>query len=135
MMVIITGENRVEVCIPNRRQEGLHFYKSRGQLYRIFPNCLYRIRKFDYDGLEIGSEEGIIYRENDVVPYDTADFDYRMDRLLSDVYRHKNMMENKILKPTMFFTNARSIIDWLIKGGGFVYVIVGLVLLYAFFPK
>lgn len=134
MMVIITGENRVEVCIPTRRQEGLHFYKSRGQLYRIFPNCLYRIRKFDYDGLEIGSEEGIVYRENDVVPYDTADFDYRMDRLLSDVYRHKNMREG-LLKPSMFFTNVKSIGQWIFSKVGITGIVVAIVMIYAFWPR
>ena len=90
--------------------------------------------QFDYDGLEVGSEEGIIYRENDVVPYDTADFDYRMDRLLSDVYRHKNMREGGLLKPSMFFSNIKSIWDWVFSKVGITGIVVVAVLIYAFFP-
>ena len=93
MMVIITGENRVEICIPNRKQEGLHFFKTRNQLYKIFPDGLRRIRIFDYGGKEIESQEGIIFAENCIRPYDEMNIDYSMDRLLSDVDRHK-MMRN-----------------------------------------
>lgn len=132
MMVIITGENRVEICIPTRKQEGLHFFKTRGQLYRIFPNCLSRVRIFDYD-MEIGSEEGIIYRENDIVPYDTMDFDYTMDRLLSDVDRHKLMNPTKLGgTPKVWFTNAKSIWDWIFSKVGIAGLVTAGVVLYAF---
>ena len=132
MMVIITGENRVEICVPNRKQEGLHFFKTRGQLYRIFPNCLSRVRIFDYDGLEVGSEECIIYRENDIVPYDTMDFDYSMDRLLSDVDRHKLMNPSKLGTPKLWFSNVKSIWDWVFSKVGITGLIVGAVVIYAF---
>ena len=131
MMVIITGENRVEICIPNRKQEGLHFFKTRGQLYRIFPNCLSRARIFDY-GMEVGSEECIIYRENDIVPYDTMDFDYSMDRLLSDVDRHKLMNPTKLGSSKLWFTNVKTIWDWIFSKVGISGLVIGAVVLYAF---
>ena len=131
MMVVITGENRVEICVPTRKQEGLHFFKTRGQLYRIFPNCLSRIRIFDYD-MEVRSEECIIYRENDIVPYDTMDFDYSMDRLLSDVDRHKLMRPNSLVQPKLWFSNAKSIWDWIFSKVGITGIVVALVLGYAF---
>lgn len=134
MMVIITGENRVEICVPNRRQEGLHFFRTRNQLYRIYPNCLSRVRIFDYDGLEVASEEGIIYRENDIVPYDTMDFDYSMDRLLSDVDRHK-MMRSGIVKPKLWFSNVKTIWDFVFSKVGITGLIVVGVLAYAFIPQ
>ena len=131
-MVIITGENRVEICVPNRKQEKLHFFKTRGQVYRIFPNCLTRLRVFDYDGLEVGSEEAIIYRENDIVPYDTMDFDYSMDRLLSDIDRHKLMRPNSIVPSKVWFTNAKGIGSWIFSKVGWTGLIVAGVLFYAF---
>lgn len=132
MMVIITGENRVEICVPTRKQEGLHFFKTRGQLYRIFPNCLSRVRIFDYDGLEVASEEGIIFRENDIVPYDTMDFDYSMDRLLSDVDRHKLMNPTKLGGSRLWFSNVKTIWDWIFSKVGLTGLIVGAVVIYAF---
>lgn len=132
MMVIITGENRVEICVPTRKQEGLHFFKTRGQLYRIFPNCLSRVRIFDYDGLEVASEEGIIFRENDIVPYDTMDFDYSMDRLLSDVDRHKLMNPSKLGSPRLWFSNVKTIWDWIFSKVGLTGLVVGAVVIYAF---
>ena len=137
MMVIITGVNRVEICVPTRKQEGLHFFKTRNQLYRAFPDALTRIRIFDYD-MEIGSEEGIIYRENDTVPYSTCDMDYSMDRLLSDVDRHKLMREGGITKPkNVWFTNtAKGLWSSIYKMVGWPGIVIGAVLIYAFLaPK
>lgn len=135
MMVIITGENRIEICIPNKRQVGLHFFKTRNQLYRIFPNAMSRVRIFDYDGLEVASEEGIIFRENDVIPYDTMGLDYSMDRLLSDVDRHKMMRSHGILgKQKIWFSSALGgAWSWLFSKIGITGMIVGAILLYAFF--
>ena len=134
MMVIITGENRVEICVPNKRQVGLHFFKTRNQLYRIYPNAMSRVRIFDYDGLEVASESGIIFRENDVIPYDTMGLDYSMDRLLSDVDRHKMMRSHGILsKPKIWFSSTLgNAWSWLFSKVGITGIIVGAVLIYAF---
>lgn len=134
MMVIITGENSIEICIPNKKQEGLHFFKTKNQLYRIFPNGMCRIRLFDYDGMEVGSESGIIFRENDTIPYDTMDLDYTMDRLLSDVDRHKMMHSGGWLKkPKIWFSSTfGGIWNWLFSKVGITGMIVGAVLIYAF---
>ena len=136
MMVIITGENRVEICVPNKKQEGLHFFKTRNQLYRIYPNALSRVRIFDYDGLEVGSEEGIIYRENDIVPYDTLNLDYTMDRLLSDVDMHKTMKDGgwkKNPKKVWFSSkNMSGIGDFLLNKIGITWLVIGGVVAYAF---
>ncbi|MBQ1293224.1 MAG: hypothetical protein IIY21_04255 [Clostridiales bacterium] len=133
MMVIITGENRVEICVPNRRQEGLHFFKTRNQLYKIFPDGLRRVRIFDYGGKEIGSEEGIIFAENCTRPYDEMNIDYSMDRLLSDVDRHKMMRPTNSLgfnkdKAIWFANAARGLFNKV----GLTGVIVACVVIYAF---
>lgn len=135
MMVIITGENRVEICVPNKRQVGLHFFKTRNQLYRIYPNAMSRVRIFDYDGLEVASESGIIFRENDVVPYDTMGLDYSMDRLLSDVDRHKMMRTQGVLggKSKIWFSSTLgNAWSWLFSKVGITGMVVGAVLIYAF---
>lgn len=133
MMVIITGENRVEICVPNRRQEGLHFFKTRNQLYKIFPDGLRRVRIFDYGGKEIGSEEGIIFAENCTRPYDEMNIDYSMDRLLSDVDRHKMMRPTNKLgfnkDKAIWFANAAK---GLFNKIGLTGVIVACVVIYAF---
>ena len=115
MMVIIVGENMIDYCTVNRHDEGLHFYKTRGQLYKVYPNGLTRMRVFDYGGMEIKNEEVIIFYENETHPYDTHDIDYTMDRLMSDVDRHKMMLPNKgINKQRIWFTNvAKSFYKWL----------------------
>ena len=135
MMVIIVGDNRVEYCVLTRKQEGLHFFKTRNQLYKVFPDGLKRMRIFDYDGLEIKNEEAIIFRENDTHPYDECDIDYSMDRLLGDVDRHKMMRANGWTKGRgkIWFTNtATSIGTGIYKKIGWPGIIVGLVILYAF---
>ena len=133
MMVIITGENRVEICVPNRRQEGLHFFKTRNQLYKIFPDGLRRVCIFDYGGKEIGSEEGIIFAENCTRPYDEMNIDYSMDRLLSDVDRHKMMRPTNKLgfnkDKAIWFANAAK---GLFNKVGLTGVIVACVVIYAF---
>lgn len=116
MMVIIVGENRVEYCTVNKNDEHLHFYKSRGQLYKVYPNGLTRMRVFDYDGMEVRNDEVIIYYENETHPYDTHDIDYTMDRLLGDVDRHKMMLPGKkgLSKNRVWFTSvAKSVYKWL----------------------
>jgi hypothetical protein len=94
-----------------------------------------RVRIFDYDGLEVASEEGIIFRENDVIPYDTMGLDYSMDRLLSDVDRHKMMRSHGILgKQKIWFSSALGgAWSWLFSKIGITGMIVGAILLYAFF--
>lgn len=132
MMVIITGENRVEICVPNKKQEGLHFFKTRNQLYKIFPDGLRRIRIFDYGGKEISSEAGIIFRENCTRPYDEMDIDYTMDRLISDVDRHKLMRATNSLgfgNRAIWFANAaRGIFSKI----GLTGIIIAIVVFYAF---
>ena len=127
-MVIITGENRVEYCKLTRSQEGLHFFKSRNQLYKVFPDGMKRMRVFEYDGLETRNEEVIIFRENETHPYDLCDVDYSMDRLLSDVDRHKMMRASHWQRPKIWFTNA---MGGLVKKIGLPGIIVAGIIAYA----
>lgn len=130
MMVIIIGDNRAEYCTLTKKQEGLHFFKTRNQLYKVFPDGLKRCRIFDYDGLEIKNEEVIIFRENDTHPYDECEVDYTMDRLLSDVDRHKMMRPGGwARKSKIWFSNAATSIFQKIGLPG---IVVACVVIYAF---
>lgn len=129
MMVIIIGENRAEYCQIKRQDEHLHFFQTRGQLYKIYPNGLTRARFFDYDGLEVANEEVVIFFENETHPYDTHGIDYTMDRLLSDVDRHKMMLPTRgASKPKLWATSVgTSIYKWL----GLPGIVAALVVVYA----
>ena len=131
MMVIIVGNNRVEYCKVNKKDEGLHFFKTRGQLYKVYPNGLSRLRVFDYGGKQIADEEVIIFYENETTPYDTYEIDYTMDRLLSDVDRHKMMLPSRgggFAKQRIWFTTAAINLYKLIGLPG---LIAGIVVVYA----
>lgn len=130
MMVIIIGENRVEYCKVKKQDEHLHFFQSRNQLYKLYPNGLTRTRIFDYDGLEVANEEAIIFYENETHPYDTHDIDYSMDRLLSDVDRHKMMLPSKAGRKKLWASSVgMQIYKWLGIPGIVAVLVVGWALL------
>lgn len=131
MIIVIIGVNRAEYCVLSKRQLGLHFFKTRNQLYKVFPDGAKRIRIFDY-GKEITSERGIIFAENDTHPYDECEIDYSMDRLLGDVDRHKMMRNTGWAKPKIWFSNAATS---LIKKIGLPTLIVGGIIIYAFITQ
>lgn len=130
MMVMIIGQNRAELAKVPRKDQDKHFFKTKGQLYKVYPDGLSRMRIYDADGVETESEEVIVYAENEVVPYHPRNVAYDIDTLLSDIDKHKMMAPRTIFPYRIYFTEARNI--WRGIAPMFPMIVAGIVLLYAF---
>lgn len=131
MMVIIIGSNRAEMCKVPVKDLNRHFYMTRGQLYKVYPDGLTRMRIIDADGRERESEEVIVYSENSIAPYHCRHVSYDKDRILAEIDEHKLMGAQKTIWPyRVYFTQAKSI--WRELAPVFPMLVAGIVLLYAF---
>ena len=130
MMIIIVGSNRAELCkVPTKDLEK-HFFLTRGQLYKVYPDGLSRMRVYATDGTEQESEEVLVYAENAIVPYHPKHVDYSQDRILAEIDEHKLMGSQKAVWPyRIYFTQARSI--WREIGPMFPLIVAGVILLWA----
>lgn len=130
MQVIISGINRVEFCTVNKKKDlDRRFFMTRGQLYLVPPDGLVRMRVIEY-GKKRPSEAVIMYKENEIVPYETFDKPYTMNNLLNDIDRYKQMTNYSWLKGNQpwFISKGKDIWKLLTSGGGIMIV----VLLYVF---
>lgn len=131
VMVIIIGSNRAEMCKVPIKDLNRHFFMSRGQLYKVYPDGLTRMRIFDKDEREQESEEVIIYAENAIKPYHPRHVCYDADRILAEIDEHKLMGSSRTIFPyRIYFTEARNL--WREIGPIFPFIVAGLVLAYAF---
>lgn len=90
MKVIIIGCNRAEIVTIKTMNQNKHFLESRGQLYKVAPDALTRMRIIK-DGKEEDSEEVVIYRENSIVPYHSHGVPHDQERILAEIDEHKLM--------------------------------------------
>ena len=70
-----------------------HFYLTRDQLYKMYPDGLTRMIRTEY-GHKAGDEEVIFYKENAIIPYHVQKVEYTMDKILSEIDEHK-LMQSK----------------------------------------
>lgn len=89
MMVIIIGANRAELYKVKANEQDKHFIQSKGQLYKVYPDGLRRMRIYGADGKEKDSEEVLVYPENGIVPYKPTTTPYDADRILAEIDGHK----------------------------------------------
>ena len=91
MQVIISGANRVEICKVKKKSDfDRRFFMTRGQLYFVPTDALVRMQVTEW-GKKRASEAVVIYKENEIVPYDLCDIDWGMDNMLADIERYKQM--------------------------------------------
>lgn len=90
MKVIIIGCNRAEIIPIKTMNQNKHFLESRGQLYKVAPDALTRMRIIK-DGKEEDSEEVVIYRENSIIPYHSHGVPHDQERILAEIDEHKLM--------------------------------------------
>lgn len=131
MMVIIIGRNRAELCKVPVKDLDKHFFMTRRQLYKVYPDGLSRMRIYDADGVEQESEEVIVYAENAIIPYHPLHVDYTPDRILAEIDEHKLMGASKggVWPYRIYFTEAKNI--WRDIGPLFPLLVGGIVLAYA----
>lgn len=98
MQVIICGNNRIEPCKVPSKQYERHFYLTRDQLYKIYPDGLTRMTVTKY-GHKANDDEVIFYKENAIVPHLERNQSYEMAKILSEIDEHKLMKgENKNIR-------------------------------------
>lgn len=132
MQVIISGANRVEICTVKKKTDfDRRFFMTRGQLYFVPTDALVRMQVYEY-GKRKPSEAVIIYKENEIVPYDPCDIEWCMDNLLADIDRYKEMSNYTWFKKGKpWFVNAgQSLIKRIIADPGTF--LVGAVLIWLF---
>ena len=132
MQVIISGANRVEICSVKKKTDfDRRFFLTRGQLYFVPTDALVRMQVIEY-GKKRQSEAVIIYKENEIVPYDPCDIEWSMDNLLADIDRYKEMSNYRwFQKNRPWFVNVgQSLIRRILADPGMA--IVGIVLLWMF---
>lgn len=96
MKVYIIGRNRVEMCKVKPKDYDKHFFATRGQLYKMYPDNLMRTIRYEY-GVRRKDEEIIVYPENGVKPLHPRNGDYNQARTMARVDLHR--MPNGAHKP------------------------------------
>lgn len=95
MMVLIIGKNRVEYCRVKKRDLSKHFFTTRGQLYKIYPDALHPV-EIHHDGAWTESESLIVFEENGTAPYHCKyPADYAADSILATIDEHKLMLPKR----------------------------------------
>ena len=129
MMVMIFGEDRAEFCSVKRKMKDKHFFETRHQMYRVYPQGLARCR-IDNWGEEITTAEVITYAENEIIPYIIkGEVDYSANSFVMDIDEHKLMAKDWFGKPKISFMNNGSMdLGFLKKPSTWLYIIMGLIL-------
>lgn len=129
MKVIILGTNRAEITEIKAKDFDKHFFQERKQCYRIFPDGLTKMRIWQ-DGVEVDSDEVIIFPENGIVPHVTRDLDYSPSAIKSDIDFHKNATPQGFLNRFNLFVNAGQTI-WTGIAPYIALIITGLIVAWA----
>lgn len=117
MMVIIIGCNRAEMCKVRTVDLDRHFYQSRNQLYKVYPDGLSRIRIVEAGKKEV-DDEVVVFAENCRYPYHARGLDYSLDTILREIDQHKLMQPHGLLaKYKIWFGRVgsvwRQIVPWM----------------------
>lgn len=130
MMVIIIGKNRAEYCRVKKKDVANHFFITRNQLYKVYPDALTPMEVY-HDGAWVESESVLVFEENACKPYHCKyPADYDMDPILSSIDEHKLMMPKK-KGLSGFFSGGKGLkINDIIKLAP--WIIAGMVILYSF---
>lgn len=126
---IIEGKNRTEFCKAKDKDiDRKRFFATRGMLYRGYPNQFTRMRIYEY-GVEKGTEEVLVYQENCIHAQQERGIHVDPDHLMCDIDEYKNMV--KLTKAGKQWGMLSLMKDSTLKQY-FPFIIVGVVLLYAF---
>lgn len=97
--IIIEGVNRTEFCKPKTKDIDVRrFFETRGMLYRAYPDQLTKMKMYKF-GVEVGSDEVIVYPENSIHPLKEFGTPIDMDKLLADCDANKILTGTGVKKP------------------------------------
>ena len=133
MIIIIVGQNRVEYSNIRKSDQEKKLFATRQQLYKVVPEGLVRMRRRDENGVELESEEVIIYPEGSDVPYDTINnVSYYQEDVLPEIDMIRGALGHGLfINKTKLLMKAKSAMDnYILPYIGVV--IVGVILAYAF---
>lgn len=136
MMGIIVGVNRVEYIHVRKKDIMKHFFTTRNQLYKFYPDCMEKCFLKDKLGV-VRSESVLMFPELNYRPYGWQEpnegevdlFDW--DLLLAEVYEHRRIKESgRFSRLRMAFSTSKSVFREIAPL--LPIAIVGIVLLLAF---
>lgn len=135
MQVIIIGSDRAEICKVKVRDLEKHYFTTRGQLYKVYPDGLTGLEIYDYtknpDNPVKSFDEVIVYSENASIPYHPRRVSYDNDVLLYQIDQHKEMIGHGILsRGQLMFKQAANL--WKALLPMLPMIVVGVILLWAF---
>ena len=91
MMGIVVGTNRLEYCKIKKRDVVRHFFTTRNQLYKFYPDGLIPMDIY-HDGAYIETQSVTMFEENGTRPYHTKYAEqYDKDVILMNIDEHKLM--------------------------------------------
>lgn len=134
MMGIIVGVNRLEYIQVKKKDLKKHFFVTRDQLYKFYPDTMSRMILEDKKGV-VRTESVIMYPEMSIRPfgwrgdrvYDPFDF----DTILANLDDHKRLISrSRLSRARVYLTTTKSVFREIAPILPFV--IAGLVLLGAF---
>ena len=130
MIVIIVGTDRAELGKVKKSELYKRFYESRMQLYKVYPGSTTRARFVHEDGHE-DTDEVIVFPENSLAPFLPRNIDYSQERILAEITTHKFAAPTGLLGKSNIWMHKAE--EWRTALGPYmVWIIVGLVLAYAF---
>lgn len=133
MHVYIIGKNTARLGRIRKGELDKHFFASRGQLYKVYPEAVARLHRTKY-GVELDNEEVIIYSENSTIPWKTNEVDYSADKVLSEIDEHKlvnyggTVKKNpigRLLRDKNLGNNMVWILAGIVLAGAFISQVIG----------
>lgn len=120
MMGIVVGTNRLEYCKIKKRDVVRHFFTTRNQLYKFYPDGLIPMEIY-HDGAYIETQSVTMFEENGTRPYHTKYAEqYDKDVILMNIDEHKLMSprRSKLSAISGVINNSdfKTAIPWLITG-------------------
>lgn len=93
MMLIIRGRARAELCPIKKKDQEKHYFEHRkSQLYKVYPDEVYRMTIYKYGIMQKKEEEVLVFPENSLLPDHPRGESYDFDKLAAELDEHKIMM-------------------------------------------
>lgn len=133
MRVLIKGCDAIEIIKVTGKNQAKHFIKTAGQLYKLYPDGLRRVRIYRrypvFFSKTYETDEMICYDENRRVPhYPVEGVEYTQEKVLRDIDEHK-IAGQHLWSAKPYIKAASDIWKALTVGGGVL--LAGIIILWA----